>query len=568
MAKMFDGMRDGYAQGANGLYLPGHYASGNGSSALRNSMGERGEFFKAISDLAAGNSSDLSTKEKQELDKRLERKIGTLFRVYYNLWNTSYAWGAQEKSASTPTVELLREISRQSLVDRLLINARVFQVRHVCRRVAAFSKYKGWSVRHKGWEDYDFKPTPEIERRCKEMEEIILHPNSEVHGRTAPFRDALVKMTRGELVLDRKVMITLRNAYNKVISWHILPPDYIKPRLQVVLKHMEVFKVYSIDQAVEDIWNRYQVDLTNAAYVQEVDNRIYGAWTADECSVDMVNPSDEMDRWGWGMSPLEESLEATTLLMLGLYYNKQNFLSNYPEAFLFINGDVDDEGLEAFKKQIYAQVGTQGNQRLPVFATGDANFKTELHRLRDSLTDMQFIQLLRFAIALKCAAYRAHPSLINFSPDMGDSKALISSDDQEQVIATAQEEGYHSLLDNQSSWITGTIIEPFYDDLCMVFDVEDRPTEAQEIDLWTKRLAMGDLIDEWRSYKHRPTLAEATKGKLDGAIPNSPFPLQYQEYYDQKAAGEQQQAMEQQRQSGEGFSGMEQGPEPKELQGR
>jgi len=558
MPAVFQGLTDYTANGA-GLFVPSWMKQGDQP------------LMRAISQLAQGvDTNAISPSEKRTLDKQLEKKIGTLFRIYYNLWNSSVAWGAAEKPVSTPTTELLRETMRQSLIDRLLVNARVFQVRHVCRRVAHDSHEKGWSVKHKRWEEYDYKPTPDIDRRCQEMEELILHPNPEIHGGVNPLRDALAKMVRGELVLDRKVMIVIKNKFGIPQSWHLLPPDHIKPRLQVLLKHMQVFKFYSQDQAIQDIWNKFQVDLTNAAYVQEIDNKIFGAWTADECIVDYVNPSDEMDRWGWGVSPLEESLEATTLLMLGLYYNKQNFLSNYPEAFLFINGDVDQEGLEVFKKQIYAQIGTQGNQRLPVFATGDSNFRTELHRLRDSLTDMQFIQLLRFAIALKCAAYRAHPSLINFSPDMGDSKALINEEDQESVIANSQEEGYHSLLANLGDFITAGLIEPVYDDLRVVWSIEDRPTKSELIDLWTKRVALGDTIDEYRRDMHEPPLEEVTDGQFSGKMVNSPFALQYAQMKEQSAMQQQQLQMEQQRNSGEGFSGMEaqEGQAPSRLQGR
>jgi LAGLIDADG DNA endonuclease family len=917
MSKMFSS-GSGFESSSDGLWVPPGYARRNG------------DLFSTLDQLT--KAGKLSDGERQQLDKELSKKIGTLFRIYYNIWNSSVTWGAAEKPVSTPTTMILREASRQSLIDRLLIGTRCFQVRHVCQRVTTQSKQKGWNVRHRFHADPNFTPPPDVERRCREVEEIILHPNPEIHGRANGLRDALVKMVRGELVIDRKVMVTIRDSRGRPASWHMLPPDEIKPRLQVLLRHMKMFSLATVDAAVESVYEKFGVDVTNAAYIQEIDNRICGAWDADTCHVDLVNPSDEIDRYGWGISPLEESLEATTLLMLGLYYNKQNFLcshgdgkldtdrgrlplhyvvnnrlpvkvrsydektgqyvwgqvtnwfkypapeqwveithdacsrrnaplvvtpihrlyagpdaqhmkkvaakdlkvgdnlfmpspsltkeqrqlllgtllgdaslrkqkhgtapnlrcahgekqrdylawkernlanlkpkhssrkhdngsssasfetpsslvlrdlyyfcyrdgaknftqdwlnevdefglaiwfmddgclgrsrvqkpravltlhpcseeerhriirwffkrwgltpefgkssdrshrlcfdtrdteklckilgpyiqfsedyskeskqwvgkdipvgleetawpvaitqiaeiprppepdrakqgwehfcydievapnhtyclqnvtssnSNYPEAFLFIQGDVDQEGLEVFKKQIYAQIGSQGNQRLPVFATGDPQFRTELHRLRDSLSDMQFVQLIRMAIALKCSAFRAHPSEINFSPDLGERGAIISSDTQEKQIALSQEEGYHSLLDNIALFITATLIEPIYDDLMMVWSIEDAPTETEMIDIWTKRLAMGNTIDEWRKADGRPPLEEVSGGKWPGNVPNSPFPLEYAQFDAQREQMEQQMEMERQRAAGDGFAGME-GEEPANLKGR
>lgn len=546
-----------FALGTNGLWTPQDFVNGAGRRDP--------DLFGTLDTLV--KSQDLSTKDKASIDKQLEKKIGTLFRLYYNIWNSSVTWGAGEKPLSTPTTMLLREAARQSLIDRLLIGTRAFQARHVSQRVAEDSQQKGWMVRHKRHFDHDYKPDPDIDRRCREMEELILHPNPEVHGSVNGFRNAFVQMVKGELTIDRKVMITVKDSMGRVQSWHMLPPDDIKPRLQVLLRHQKQFKMPTIDAAISSIYEKFGVDTTNAAFIQEIDNQILGAWTAEECHVDFVNPSDELDRYGWGVSPLEDSLEATTLLMLGLYYNKQNFLSNYPEAFLFINGDVDQEGLEVFKKQIYAQIGTQGNQRLPVFATGDPAFRTELHRLRDSLTDMQFIQLLRFAIALKCAAYRAHPSEINFSPDLGERGAIISSDNQEDQIAKSTEEGFHSILDNESQFITGTVIESHYDDLCMFFSVEEAMTENQIVDLWTKKTALGDTIDEYRQARHKPPLNKVNP-RLNGAITNSPFPLEYAQFESEQQQAEQQAQLEQQRSSGQGFSGMETSPAMKKYAGR
>src|SRR5262249_7748858 len=237
-------------------------------------------------------------------------------------------------------------------------------------------------------------------------EDMIFDPNPEVHPGGLPA--VLVQAAQGEMILDRKVMVVMRDRLNRPLSFHLLPPDDIKPRYQVLLEHMESVNQMRMGgfrtnrqvtqqdyyQVVESIFDKYGVDVSNAAWVQEVDGVVLGAWSAEECSVDIKFPSDELNQFGYGKSPLERSLEATTLLLLSLNYNKGTFLRNYPEAFLIIEGDYDPVGLEAFKQKIYAEVGPQGNQRLPVLSTGDVGQKANLLKLRDTPREMEMPQMI------------------------------------------------------------------------------------------------------------------------------------------------------------------------------
>lgn len=482
----------GYNQTSSGLYVPS----------------------SVIADLATMSPEDLS---KAARDPEFQKKMGQLFNIYAQVWNNLTQYGAAEKPRTTPTHKFLREAARQSLVDRLLINARCHQIRHVAHRVVVEGKQKGFNVVHKKHSDPNFKVTDDIVRRCNEVEEIVLHPNPEVHP--TGIRDFLIKAVRGELVIDRKAMVIIRDSKGRPRNFHLLPPDDIKPRYEVLLSFMKELGLQTQDAAMSAIFEKFGVDVTSAAYIQEIDGQVHGAWSADEMSVDITNPSDELNRYGYGESALELSLEATTLLLLGLQYNKANFTSNYPEAFLVFEGDVDQQGLEALKRQIYAEVGSQGNQRLPIFSTGGAEIgKAQLLKLRESLKDMQFLQLLRFAIALKCSAYRAHPSLINFSGDMGKERAVVSNDDQETQIALSQEEGFHSILDNVASWLTRMIVEPWYDDLEMIWSVAEAPSEPERIDINTKKASTYMTVDEIRASEGLPPLEESTEGQATGVV--------------------------------------------------
>jgi hypothetical protein len=170
---------------------------------------------------------------------------------------------------------------------------------------------------------------------------------------------------------------------------------------------------------------------------------------------------------------------------------------------------------------------------------------------------MSFPQLLRFFVALKCAAYRAHPSLLNMAPDSGGMRPLINSETQEESIALAQEEGLHALLDNMADWITRTLIKPWFDDLKLIFTVQDAPKELEELQIWTMKTQVGMTVNEYRAAQGLKPLEEVSG--VDGNYVSSPM------FFQQKqAAMMEQQAAQQTSQAaayGEpgGFDGMEPG---------
>ena len=408
------------------------------------------------SDIRDAIKSSTSDADKIDvLEKSINGRMGVLMSLFASLYNTTMQYGAAEKPRDTPAFEMLRHVYEQSLLDRLIVGTRMRQLRHVSQKIINKGKQKGWYVTHINYKESGFKMTPDIKRRCKEVEDMLQTPNPEAHP--TGFRDALMKMVLGELLLDRRcIVVTERRRDGKPLSWHMLPPDTILPRFKVLLRKMQEYGISAgtgpsayesgITQTIDRIGTEFGVDLSDKSYVQMIDGRITGAWRGDEMYVDILNPSDEINRAGFGISPLENSLEATTLLMVAFNFNKNHFLSNYPDAFLILKGEFSPQGLQAFKNQIYAEVGPQGNTRLPVIPTGGAAYDAELLKLRDSMTDMQFAQLVRMAICLKCAAYGMHPATLNFAPDQGASSIstiIASTDGQEAAIAMAQEEGFH-----------------------------------------------------------------------------------------------------------------------------
>lgn len=514
----------------SGLYLP---QQGGAPSSIR-------EMAVYADDLAKAREERALTPKEEAM----WRRMGSFFTTYYSTWMNAATYGAARKPIGTASHALLRETARQSLIDSLIINARLMQTRHVAKKVLVEGKEKGFRIRHKLWNDPNTKVTPKMKQTAEEIEDAICAAvNTDVHP--GGMRDVLVMMTQGALILDRKVLIVQRDRRNRPLSIHVLPPDNIFPRLEVLLKFMPGvdqnwqmrgakgqafrYKREQYEQAAATIFKQFDVDVSAAAYVQMIDNVVMGAWSKEESAVDVVNPSDETNQWGYGISPLERSLEATTMLLHAFNYNKSQFTTNYPEAFLIFHGEVDDVGLASFKNQIYSDVGPGGNMRLPVFATGDEANKAELLKLRDSLKEMDFVKGIDLFCSFKLSAYRAHRNLLNLGQSPGGSgKSLINNVDEAFSMDLSQEEGLGSLLEDHAAFLTRELIYPVEEwrDYTWVFFLNEEQSESEMVDLWTKQVSAFATVDEARAAMGKAPLVEATQGKTDGNYINNAFYFQ------------------------------------------
>ena len=457
--------------------------------------------------LPQGMEFKLPTGEQLEKAQRAneEGKQGKFFSDYSRASNLQYA-GAYERPQDEPNYDWLWMVSYKSLIDRVIIDARIAEMKAVARRVVVAGKQKGFRVVHENHSDPNWKVTEEVKRRCDEMERVIDTANPAVHP--AGFRDFAVTATEAELVLDRKCMVLFRDRRGKPVKFHLVDGATVRPRIMVLAPFMMQQGLTNEDTAAQILSETHKIDLTNAAWIQVVDSQITAAWRAEEMSVDVTNPSVKINRWAYGGgSILQKSLEATSAFVNAWKYNAELFKQNYPEAVLAVLGDYDPAGLESFKRQVLGEVGPGSNWRLPVIP-GDKDFKIELHKLRDTPKDMLFGELLRIIVAIKCASYRMHPSTINFSIDGGNGTPLVGSkgNDDSQTTA-AYEEGFVSICDSLSDWLTRAIVKPRYDDLKVVFEVQQE-NEANRIELLTKKADKYMTLDEVRAADDLPPMPD------------------------------------------------------------
>jgi hypothetical protein len=438
--------------------------------------------------------------QQAQLVKARSVASGKIFSDYRRI-STQLGPGAEKPPEGMP-FDVLRQLADTSPIDRIIIDTRIMQTKRVARRALGRNAI-GFAIRHVRDADPDFTVPEGLVKLCRELEEIINTPEAPYH-QTA--RDFFSSAVEEELILDRKAMVLTRDARGRPLKFHLLDGATIRPVPAVIFEEIQKraknpeARVLSYDQIAETLSEQSGFDMTRAAYCQLVDAQITGAWADDEMSVDITNPSVALNWWGYGRSLLEKSWRLSDAFLKAWTFNVELFRLNYPEAVLAIKGAYDEEGLRSFKRKVLGEGdGTDNNWRLPVIPMEDAeNAALELVKLRDTPREMMFAEFLGAMIRLKCAAYRMHPSMVNFTQDSGGGIVFNSAADKESEIEQAQEEGYMALLDSLADWLTRAIVREYHEDLRLVWLGLDDEGEDAKVDRAIKKLENFSTVNEVR----------------------------------------------------------------------
>jgi hypothetical protein len=473
-----------------------------------------------------------------------ERNNQPLMFSPYAIFNNMRVHGAREKPMGTPQHDQLYEAADKSFIDQIIIQARVDQSKMVWQKAIA-GKQLGFKVVHDRSDDPSFKPSKSILDRCAEMEKILGDPTPDRYKKLYPdenrphpgLKDLISRLVRSELIIDRKVLYRQKNRNGKGYGYfHFVPSATIKPVSEAVkiwrqkndpLKRMNMRQIFDKMGALSGY------DLYDKDFVQLMDGQIMAAFTADEISIHIANPSDRENRMGYGTSRLEISLDLTNTALYAWQYNQELFKTNYPEAVLSISGDYNKEGLDRFKQQMLGETGPGSNWRLPVIASEPGadlkEFKVEAHKLRDTPKDMLFDQFLRMLVNLKAAAYGAHPSIINFGMESGggSGSAPLSGYNPKDEIEKSEEHWLKPHLMDMCAWLTDAIVKPMYDDLKLIIEGLDPAADKARLDITLEKgkaymtrndMRMADDLEPkgfWVPNEEYAKLSDEDKQKYD-----------------------------------------------------
>lgn len=467
-----------------------------------------------VKDLAP---KEVFTEEKQAIFRaNEERRRGQWFSNYGpSVAGISLTPGAIRKPLDTPPFATLRQLAKDSLIDQAIISRRIEDIKGLSRKVVVPGKQRGWRVVHRRFDDPNFDTSDDnVQRRCFEMEQLIENPNKTYHK---TLRDFLTVAVQEELIIDRRAMVVKKDAAGRPVDFYLLPGDTILPVLYVIMPWMAKRGITNERVArmlLSEEWSSkagITIDITDAAYVQEIDGQIVGAWRADELDVEWVHPSGELNRWGYGTSLLEQSMQATILLLNMFNYNRDLFRPGFPSRMLVLSGDYSAEGLSAFERQILGQGGPATTKsKMPVLP-GPENMKAQVLDLTATPSDMQFEQFFRLMASIKCSFFGMHPSRLNLS-DRGPQGLILGGGSATGEISEAvNEEGLYAILESNADWLSRTLIHPHYDDLVLIFDgitPQDEQTLLRNLQVesqWSTK-------NEIRARRDLPPLSEEEGG--------------------------------------------------------
>ena len=492
---------------------------------------------------------------KAETSRREKEKNQSAFFSKMAMGSNMVAYGAREKPQGTPSFDMLREAAKKSFLDAIIIRARVDQMKRIWQRDAS-GKDVGFQVVHQRYKDPEFKGSAEIDDRCREMEAIIADPTPVKYTYLYPhnirphpgLKDLIARLTKAELIIDRQVIQRYKRRDGQGYSaFHWLPGDTIKPVDESIREWAK--KNEQNGKVQRDTVYKMSIatgfDLAQAAYVQMTDGMISAAYADDEIAVHITNPSDELNRFGYGESRLELSLDVTATLIYAWNYNRELFKTNYPEQILAVIGDYDKDGLAAFKQQVLGENGPGSNWRLPVipFATKEeANIQSV--KLRESPKDMLFDQLLRISAMFKLAAYGAHASTLNLGTDSGGGASPLFGGDKGAEIEFSKELSFIPAIHDLCEFFTDSLIKPRYDDLQLVVNGLNPEDEKSVVDLRTSRVSKWITKNEARQEEGREPIGDVEDPKNPWNYPSDVPCTNYMSVFQMLEQGSQQQEEE------------------------
>ena len=459
--------------------------------------------------------------------------------------------GGMEKPRWTISHAALRAASKAMIIDRLIIDAIKLQARRFAQICDVPGIEKGYRVVHRRHKDPNFdSDTDDIRKRCAEMEELIRRPTKPPH---ADFRDWLMSAIEDQLVLDRRAMVKVKSKGGGVASYHAIDGSTVQPRLQVLAEWMQRHELKNIDAAMVGIQQSLYrdppidgmtglprwVNFNKAAWVQVVDGLVQDAWAEDEMEVALANPTVAIDHWGYGNSPLENSIYLSFLFNKAMRYNNNLFDVDFPEAIIAVRGDYNAQGLSAFKRAIENFDPGEGGLRLPIIDGED--IEMNVVPLRESPTDMQMAEMIVKVANFKCGFYGIHPGLINITEEGGQIQIGYGSDSQvEQAVGT----GFHVYLLDQARFLDQALIQPVYPDLTTI--VEGLDVESEQARIGREQYEKTYLtFNEFRKARNVPQIAKGVPKEIGDFVADPMYfqavqVLMSQQQMDQQA---QQQSM-------------------------
>jgi hypothetical protein len=222
--------------------------------------------------------------DEEKKSPEVVRRRGQWFSNYGPIINNvGRLSGTLRKPSDTPPFMMLRQVAKDSLIDRAIIDRRVEDIKGLAQTKSMCRGNKGDGASY----------ISVLTTRGLMLVTKILHdaagkwkiyydkPNRLYHK---TFRDFLTVAVQEELVIDRRAMVITRDGKGRPTDFYLLPGDTVLPVLYVLMPWMmkkgltneRVARMMMTEELSQKAG--MSIDITEAAYVQEVDGQVVGAW--------------------------------------------------------------------------------------------------------------------------------------------------------------------------------------------------------------------------------------------------------------------------------------------------
>ncbi len=379
----------------------------------------------------------------------------------------------------------LRQLSQRIEVAQAIHRTRRRQV----LRFAAPSQKDdetGWRIRHM---DPRHKPTEQDAAYFSWLQQVLMSGGLEFdqlerrrRGRVG-FRDFLAMLTEDTLSLDHVAVETV---------------PYVGPSDQGGL---DCFWVR--DSATFYLASTFgEEDSDDIFVVQDASTNGMGApgsveFTYEEAALFQRNRSSDLERYGYGMSELESSLETLTNFLSAMAYTREGLDNNaIPRGILVLSGQFPREQMAAFEAGWQAKIrGASNAFTLPVLQSRGQQAAAEYIQTNAPFSEMAFAKWISLQSAIMCSIYGMDPAEIGMEPFTAAGRSPLAGDDTAERLAAARDKGLDPLLSDIEAFISDAILSRYWDKARFSF------TGIDPGDVAAKRITKERLqsIDELRT---------------------------------------------------------------------
>jgi HK97 family phage portal protein len=294
------------------------------------------------------------------------------------------------------------------------------------------------------------------------------------------FRIFLDKLIDDLLTFDAGVAEKLRNLKGGLIGLDVVDATTIRPVL-----------------------NSYGEFHPETAYVQVINKKTVAGFPKEDIIYLMQNPQNDVKRFGYGKSPIENIFFSITSMLNADTYNFKAFAEdNIPAGMLYI-GENTPEKARAFKEYWEeTSAGKYANLKIAYTSTGQA--KPEFTKFGGTSKEMQFIEYIDWLSRIISAEYGISATELNIIKD-------VNRNTSKEEAAKTDSRGIRSIKTLIEEFLTKDVInhEFGYNDLTFSFipyKGENIKTQAEVDKIYIE--AGVTLPDEVRIREGKPTLSE------------------------------------------------------------